>query len=151
LPLQSLKGKNGEAIQVEIGSKLFDKSFDHGQYLTVVQRSLNRESFDYWNNLKKVSIPAGSIFDAPPGAIRGNVFNVADNTETPLGFFEVAAVDTLRRKLNTNVLGNGFLFNNHCIPPFYSPDPPYVIEPLPECYDCQILQFSSLRKPWYWQ
>jgi hypothetical protein len=151
LPLQSLKGKNGQSQKVDIGSKLFDKSFDDVQYLTVVQRSLNKESFDYWEKIKKISLPEGTIFDAPPGAVRGNVFNVNDKTETPLGFFEVAAVDTLRKRVNSRDLGDGFLFNNWCTDPYYSPDPPYLVQPLPECYDCQILPNSSLKKPWYWQ
>jgi Domain of unknown function (DUF4249) len=151
LPLQKLAGKNGESVQVEIGSKIFDKSFNFNQYITVVQRSLNQESYDYWSSLKQVSIPAGSIFDAPPGAIRGNVFNVADKNETPLGFFEVSAVDTLRRNINRTALGNDFLFSNYCVPPFFSWSAPYSIEPFPECYDCLKLQFSSLNKPWYWE
>jgi Domain of unknown function (DUF4249) len=151
LPIQSVKGKNGKALKIEIGSKILDKSFNFVQYITVVQRSLNRESFDYWESIKKVSDPAGTIFDAPPGAVRGNVYPVNASNETPLGFFEVAAVDTLRRRINNNDLGFDYLTTRHCVDPFYIQEPPYVVNPLPECYNCLILPKSTLTKPWYWQ
>jgi hypothetical protein len=140
------KGKaNGSIVRTEIGEKNLDQSFYNSQYITLVQRSITREAYQYWEKIQQISAPTGTIFDAPPGVVFGNIYNINDSTEKVLGFFEVASVDTLRHKIVKGDLGPDFIVGKSCNEAniYYSP--------LPECYDCLLLKNSTREVPWYWE
>lgn len=71
--------------------------FANGFYLTVIQQSLSRKAYEYWNMVKQVSERTGSIFEAPPGKIISNIHNENDPEEEILGYFYLTQTDTLRR------------------------------------------------------
>lgn len=145
VPVQEFKGQGGKQVTKEIGSKLVDFAFNYSLYFNVVQRSVSLSAYVYWDKLSQVANPEGTVFDAPPGPLRGNIIAVDHPEETPLGFFEVAAVDTIRRKLFNGNLGPDYFVNEHCTPD------DYYFNRDPECYDCLRLENSTLEKPWYWQ
>jgi hypothetical protein len=144
VPLQALIAKNGQSAQVVIGKKAVDRSFYTSQYVTIVQRSITQEAYRYWEKIQQIATPTGGLFDVPPGTINGNIFNTRDSSERVLGFFEVAAVDTLRHKITNRALGPDFFVGRYCNADGY-------FQAAAECYDCLLLENSSRNQPWYWE
>ena len=58
----------------------------------VRQYSLSARAYDFLNRLRDQQENVGGVFDTPPGSIRGNVFNVNDQSEQVLGYFMASAV-----------------------------------------------------------
>jgi Domain of unknown function (DUF4249) len=61
-------------------------------YLEVAQYSLSKGAYDYWTKINTQINNTGSIFDAPPANIRGNIVCKDDPTEQVLGYFETTSV-----------------------------------------------------------
>lgn len=140
-----LKNGNGKALKVLVGYKDVNYHFEKSIYFTVIQRSITREAYAFWQNAAKVANPQGSVFDPPPGAIASNIRCTSNPDEIPLGYFEVAAVDTLRRQLFNGDLGQEYYVNPYC---FYGD---FGTPNRVECKDCILLRNSSYKKPWYWK
>jgi len=78
------------------------------------QYGLTQAAYIYWDNLKKNTESLGSIFDAQPSTITGNVHCVT-HLETPvLGFISVSTVKSRRLFIDHN---NIALFTPYYIPP----------------------------------
>lgn len=56
------------------------------------QYSLTARAYDFFSRIKSQQENTGSIFDTPPGSIRGNIVNVDDSREQVLGYFSASAV-----------------------------------------------------------
>ena len=83
-----------------VATREVDYSFLERHYFNVIQSSITRRAYDYWDQVRQLSNRTGSIFDTPPGLAKGNVYNVDDAEEQVLGYFEAALVDTARFFLN---------------------------------------------------
>jgi Domain of unknown function (DUF4249) len=141
---QALQNANGKPFRVLVGTKNIDFHFEKSIYFTVVQRSMSKAAFDYWQKAALIANPQGSIFDPPPGQLRGNINCTSNPEEIPLGFFEVAAIDTLRLKVFNGRLGPDFYVNPYCFYAGFEAN-------RKECKDCLLLPNSSHVKPHYWQ
>ena len=73
-----------------MAKRVADNSFLFPFFASVRQFSLNRNAYEYWEKIKVVTNNQGSLFDAPPAPIRGNIRNVNHPEELILGYFEVA-------------------------------------------------------------
>lgn len=135
----------GETAKPFVAIKEADKTFGEVVYFNLYMETLTPDAFKYWNKVSLLLTQSGSIFDAPPGAIRGNVTNVNDPNELVLGYFYTAPEDTTHVK----VLASDFLpyqINPYCGVPGF---PPF---PFPsECCTCTLLPGASLVKPDYWE
>ncbi len=60
------------------------------------QYSLSEEGFKYWDNLRIINESQGSLYDAQPGVIRGNLFSQDDSNEIVLGYFDACVVSEKR-------------------------------------------------------
>lgn len=140
---------NGEAFGLErldtfpIADLLLNFRFAEGLYVTVVQESLSKGAFTYWNEVKTLSERNGNMFDPPAGKISSNIFNVKDLQEEVYGYFYATDQDTLRRYIRPEEVG---------LPQKYCPlPPPRTPRPGPTfCDDCLLRAGSSLIKPAYW-
>jgi hypothetical protein len=64
------------------------------------QYALSKEAYSFWENLKKNTEQLGSIFDALPSEIQGNIHSV-NNPETPvIGYMSISTVTTKRIYVN---------------------------------------------------
>ncbi|MEP2773222.1 MAG: DUF4249 domain-containing protein [Fulvivirga sp.] len=112
--------------------------------------SMAKSSYDFWNAVKNQVENTGSLFDAPPTPIGGNIFNMENVNERVLGIFEVASVNSKRefflRSIITDELDN---YNADCSPSGgqLSPPPP----PPLYCCECTFLPNSSDKKPDFWE
>lgn len=113
-------------------------------FLYYEQLSLSRDAFKFWRGLEQQTNNVGGIFDAPPSIIRGNIFNVNDDTEVVLGLF--GASDVKPGFINVDRSG--------IVKPPTSP-PPVIRPPLngppPPCYPCMESVIRTANTPPLWQ
>jgi len=138
----------GTPIGVQSGWKRIDNAFEHRICFTVYQRTINKEAYDYWFKVKQLIEMNGSIFDAPPGVVKGNISNITYTEKSARGFFEVASVTLARRYLLNQELGDEFQFTQPYCDYDYRYSPPVNH---PECDNCRLIKNSTTTKPVWWQ
>ena len=67
-------------------------TFLEKHYFTLFQYSISEKANDYWQKVNILANQNGSIFDAIPASVKGNVSNKNNKNEKVLGYFEVSAV-----------------------------------------------------------
>lgn len=105
------------------------------------QYSISEEEYRYWRNVQDIVNIDGSLFDPPPGTVRGNLYNPDDPEDFILGYFSVAGVFYKRQFVNAILL-------NSSATPRCNTWPPGQYE---ECYDCLKIRGSITERPWYWE
>lgn len=140
----NLLNKPGGKANLVVAQRLVDQSFLSRHYFNVQQLSITKETYDYWRKVREVVNNTGSVFDSPPAAIRGNVYNVADEEEVVLGYFEVAKSKVTR------------IYTTRA-------DVPYFLEKVceyipnkrrdqyePTCLSCSVFPNSTSEYPDWW-
>jgi hypothetical protein len=64
--------------------------------ILVQQRTLTKEAFDFWTQLKKSTESLGSLFDPLPSQVLGNMHSATDASEPVLGYFSGGQVTSKR-------------------------------------------------------
>jgi len=64
--------------------------------IIVNQQVLTKEAFEFWEILKKNTEQVGSIFDAQPSQLPGNIHSVSNPSEIVIGFISVGTVQHKR-------------------------------------------------------
>jgi hypothetical protein len=87
--------------------------------IKVKQYVLTKEAYQFWEELRKNTESLGSIFDAQPSQLTGNIHNVANPTEPVLGFVSVGTTTEKRIYIDRQSIPSGFLFpvTADCIAP----------------------------------
>lgn len=109
----------------------------------VYQQSISKETYNYWQTVNKIVNQTGSIFDPPPAGIRGNGYNIADENELVLGYFEVASVEVIRVFVRPIDFQGLYQFETYCSNVFPS-------RFTRDCCDCLELEGSTKTAPDYW-
>jgi len=122
-----------EIIELEVNNKFADRYCVH-----VIQTSISKQAFDYWQNVGEVLDRTGSLFETPPGRIKGNISNANNPQEEVLGIFYASAVDSMRLFLD----GERIDVLRRCI----ARSMPFI----EECDNCLIIPGASLERPPYW-
>jgi len=137
--------------------------------LNVKQYALTEEAFKYWQLLKKNTEQVGTLFDAQPSQLIGNIHSESDPAEPVLGYVSVSSIQSKRIFLSTFSLHNWEITPEEIctarIVPgdsaiFYlSLDPSLGVAYLVsgggvalsthQCYDCTLLGGTN-KKPSYW-
>ncbi len=143
LPLNEvniLKGNSVNGNQVrefEVTETRADFRFSSGYYFTVIQKSIDTNAAEYWDQIRQGIEREGTIFDAPVGAINSNIHQIQGDPVDVLGYFYTAGIDTLRHLSNRDETGDQ---RHLCSLQLVSE----------ACCDCLLLVNSSLTKPSYW-
>jgi hypothetical protein len=130
-----------------VASRQVDWTFKERHYFTVYQSSLTAEAHDYWQKVAKLGGQVGSIFDAPPAEITGNITWTNRPAIRVYGNFQAVSESYSRFFIVPTDLP--FVLPRHCeFDPFlsYSEYIPY------ECAgdNCQFLPGSSIiSPPWF--
>lgn len=91
---------NGDEIRIpsiqeqELAFIPLDRTFINRRGYGIFQSSITRESMEYYQKVDQIANRVGSIFEVPPAPVPGNFRNINDPENPPLGFFEVAKMDT---------------------------------------------------------
>ena len=64
--------------------------------LQVVQYSLKDEAFDYWKRIEEQNQESGGIYERQPDYVSGNMYNMNNQEEYVLGFFNLCPVSEKR-------------------------------------------------------
>ncbi len=124
--------KNGQSQQVLLGSsaKLSQDviakqpiefvipesgKLSHGYSILLRQYALTSDAFTYWQILKKNTEQLGSIFDAQPSSLQGNIHCTTNPTEPVIGYVSTSSVKTKRIYVDPTAILLGF--------PYYIPPP----------------------------
>ncbi len=70
------------------------------------QYALTKEAYQFWENIQKNTEKLGSIFDAQPSQLKGNIHNVANPAETVIGFVSISTVQTKRIFVDNGLFPN---------------------------------------------
>ncbi len=135
-------------------SERIDNTFFGKQFFSLIQSTLNADTYRYWSQIEQVSELKGSIFDPPFGPILGNMQNVDNPEEEVIGYFAVNHVDTARVELNQQVV-DVELAQPCKVPLAVQSFPSSWFDRLgafflPECLDCLVIPNSSTEKPYFW-
>lgn len=68
----------------------------HIYSILVRQYALTSDAYSYWENLQKNTQSLGSIFDAQPSTIAGNIHGVTDTKEVVIGYVSASTITTFR-------------------------------------------------------
>jgi len=68
----------------------------HRYSILVKQYALTSEAYNFWQNLKKNTEQLGSIFDALPSEVNGNIHCVSNPSEPVIGYMSVCSVSQKR-------------------------------------------------------
>jgi hypothetical protein len=79
--------------------------------ILVTQNALTEDAYNYMSLMKANTESLGSIFDAQPSELRGNIHNVAHSDEMVIGYISAGTVQRQRIYINSNQLKNwGYYF-----------------------------------------
>ena len=73
------------------------------------QYALTPEAYKFWQTLKKNTEELGSIFDAEPTQLAGNIHNIHDNSEVVIGYISAGAVSAKRIFIAKEQLPDNFM------------------------------------------
>ncbi len=62
----------------------------------VKQYSLTKEAFNYWSRIKETNENTGTLFDAIPTQVTGNITDLSNPDKPVLGYFQASAVTSRR-------------------------------------------------------
>jgi hypothetical protein len=135
------------------------------------QYALSKAAYSFYEQLKKNTESLGSIFDAQPSELKGNIQCTADPTEIVIGYIDITEEQTKRIFINNNELERWgysqgctqFVVTNHpdsirqhaaglfptypnTLGPFNSIVDFYVSEPI--CVDCTLR--GTNKRPAFW-
>jgi len=60
-------------------------------YLAIGQQSMSRGAYQYWQTVQALTANVGSVFDATPATLTGNISNTNAGGPPMLGYFQVSA------------------------------------------------------------
>lgn len=60
-------------------------------YLAIGQQSMSRGAYQYWQTVQALTSNVGSVFDATPATLTGNISNEKAGAPPMLGYFQVSA------------------------------------------------------------
>lgn len=128
----------------QVASNLFEPRYAYASqhFYNVYQYSITKAAYDYWEKISKIANQEGTIFDPPPATVRGNIFNINDENEIVLGYFEATAVDTIR------TFSFKQDFPDVTIPSFCTYGD--VGRGEQACCNCLLLKNSTTERPDYW-
>ncbi|MEL6652875.1 MAG: DUF4249 domain-containing protein [Bacteroidota bacterium] len=146
--IQLFDGRGSDQSQWKnqpVGALPIDFRFFQKNVITVYLYSLTSEAFRYWDRVDRVVDQTGTIFDSPPAAVQGNVFNEDRPFEPVMGYFGASAVDSFFFPIFRQDLS---MFQNiqwFCDKPelalFYGR--------LSPCIDCLVIPNSQVERPYF--
>lgn len=144
VPLYDARKLNTNVIgDFLVSKRKIDYHFSEGYYSTVVQQTIDIETYNYFLAYNDLVVREGNIFEVPAGKIPSNIKCTSAPEKLATGYFYVVEQDTARVFIDPVVAGS---------PGRQCPMPPGELNPCPTraCCDCLTLKGASLFKPHFW-
>ena len=126
---------DGQLVNQPIMERIIDTKFAYNYCFTVIQQSISKNSFNFWVSIENEFERTGDIFEAPPAKIKGNIQNTQGTKNDVIGLFSAVTTDT------SKLLVSGIELGNPRIPCRSFGTVPSA------CFDCLIINNSSIEKP----
>lgn len=122
------------------GQRIADVPFDDiaPYYLLIGQQSLSRGAYQFWQTVQTLTGNVGSVFDATPATLTGNIKNQNTSKLPMLGYFQVSA--RKQRVVYINRLGAS-------VQPFAKNEHPFW----PTCEPCTESLYRTGIEPVGWR
>ncbi|MEL6590969.1 MAG: DUF4249 domain-containing protein [Bacteroidota bacterium] len=142
LTLVSSAELDGNALREQtILTTDYNHRFAYMYCFHVEQLRISEAEYQYWRQIELLLNRDGSLFDPPPGNVRGNLYDPQDEAKQVLGYFSVAGVAYKRQFISRDT--TKVYVDDRCRFRFGSPTPD-------ACIDCLTLNGSSTQRPDYW-
>ena len=115
--------------------------FAEGYYLTVLQQSLTKASFEYWRQVHQLVSREGDFFEPIDAKVITNLVNIDDPTEEVFGYFYATEEKLIRTYAAPEIADN---------PRPFCPEPIMFGSAPPECCNCLSLPNSTTERPIWW-
>lgn len=123
---------NGQrVINQEVLFLPFERYLGVKHKLKVYQHSLTKDAYDFFRIMEQQKETTGTVFDPPPAEVKGNMFNVEDEKEQVIGFFDASSVSVKEVTILREEI-------DYPVPPFLWPD------------DCRTLPDATTERPNGW-
>jgi hypothetical protein len=144
LKLFDVGALGGDNITDEpILNTLLDYRFAYQYCFHVTQYAITQEEYTYWAAVNDIINIDGSLFDPPPGTVRGNLYDTQDPDAVISGYFSVNGSHRVRYFANPQSL-NQIYIEPRCRASRFGPQ-------YSECANCTMIHGSSLERPEYWE
>jgi len=150
--IQLLDGNNVNASYLpewKVGEKILppsDFEYRGKHYFLVNQQSITKDAYDYWRKINLIANQSGSIFDAPPAAVPGNVYNINDPNQVVLGYFELSNTDSLRGFITEGDFFDFYKFTSNVCEDAGNP----FAQNQRACCFCTIIDNGTTIRPEWW-
>jgi hypothetical protein len=64
--------------------------------LLVKQFAINKDSHNYWSQMRSQTTDAGGLYETQPAQLQGNIYNVNNPNELVMGYFDVVSISEKR-------------------------------------------------------
>jgi len=81
-----------------------DDRLRHRYSILVRQYALSKDAYEFWQNLKKNTEQLGSIFDAQPSQINGNIHSLTNKGEPVIGYISAGSYTVKRIYIDESTL-----------------------------------------------
>lgn len=118
-----------------------------GQYVTVIQESLDNRAVEYWKQIQELSTNNGTFYEAPPGQVKSNIKKLNEAEGEVFGFFYATEHDSLHAFVDSTFVD---FYTEICPHPDNVERESNDFGPCDDCCYCLWLDNSSTSKPSFW-
>jgi len=137
----------GRVTDFDIGLLRIDSRFAEGFYYEVLQYSLSRDAFRYWNGIDILSEREGNMFDGPVGEIPSNLSNIDNDQDFIFGYFFATQEEVIRKRVDPALVAGVPPFCPSASMCFAGPGSNCICAP---CCDCLEDPDATLIRPDFW-
>ena len=142
----------GRVDNIQVASRNLNKQeMKEREYFGVLQHRISKITYDYWQKTNQQNNQSGSIFDATPASVPGNIHNKGNASERVLGIFEVSGIGKIYGFVTQGDAPDAYKTNSCAdfvgqVRGFGFCDPRTS-----PCYNCLLLKNATLNKPDFWK
>lgn len=127
--------------------QVVSRTMVEGQYISVIQESLDSRALEFWKQIKELSTNSGTFYEPPPGKLISNFSEKSDVEGEVFGFFYATEHDSLHAFVDSNFVN---FYTPICPHPDNVPRENMDFGPCDDCCYCLWLDNSTTEKPSFW-
>ncbi len=118
-----------------------------GQYVSVIQESLNEGAMEFWDQVNGLSSNSGTFFEPPPGQVVTNIKKTNEVEGAIFGYFYATEHDTIHTFVDSTFVD---FYTAICPHPDNVPRENSDFGPCDDCCFCLWTPNSTTEKPSFW-